>query len=261
MSAVADQKPSGPHDLTADAGSKGAALPPRLFREMRMAYRRISYATGRKTSPFAVYDTESMIFLHVPKNAGSFINGVVYPSLSAETSTAISAHHSAQYLYRLNPNKFRAYPKFAILRNPAARLKSAFHYVKFSSPFAPDQEFAKRELSDVADFETFQSRMADPAFRVRMTLPHFRPQTEFICDASGRLMLDDLITLERLSEGMSALARKYGKSWPALETAPQTESPDELAPMTYGRVYAGDHALWERAVSAPDGHYEASVST
>ncbi len=234
-----------PHDLIPDEGSKLGVLPAPVFRNLRMAYRRLSYATNRKRSPFDVYDHGKIIFIHIPKNAGSFLNNKLYSRYDGDPTAAI-AHHSAQYLRRLNARKFKHYPKFAILRNPAARLKSAFNYVKFKSPFEADQNFARDVFSDTDDFDTFLERAQDAAFFSKLTLPHFKPQREYICDRDGRILVDVLLTFENMAEGFAALQNHVSIALPDIEIRDTQHSDvsEAGALEIVEALYPDDFALW-----------------
>jgi hypothetical protein len=233
-----------PHDLPRGGSGKLRAMPEPLYGAARMIYRRLSYRTGRKTSPFELYESRGIVFIHVPKNAGTFVNGLVYPDFNATLSTSINAHHSAQYLHRLDPVRFRALPKFSILRHPAARLRSAFNYLKFHSPFPEDQAFAKTGLSGYDDFEHFCATVGPKQMRALRWWPHFRSQASFVCAPNGRLMIDALIVLEDLSTGLAALGAHLDRDWGAVDIAPRPPAPPGPADALVAREYQCDLRLW-----------------
>ncbi|AJE45417.1 hypothetical protein P73_0702 [Celeribacter indicus] len=249
-----------PHDLLRNDGARGRFLPEALFIRARLVYRRRAYASGRKTSPFALYRREDIVFVHVPKNAGTFINSIVYPGLPAERSTEINAHHSAQYLARLDRRAFEALPKFAILRHPAARLKSAFNYLKFKTPFETDRAFAARALAPFADFEAFCRTITPEGFAALLDWPHFQPQVSFLCDPAGRLMVDALTTFEGMETGLARLGAAFGKRWPAIEVRTDTERPSQPAMDFVTRWYAGDLRLWEIVRAAPEDFCQVAAA-
>lgn len=246
------QRPNFPHDLVPDRGSKLESMPAPVFRNLRMAYRRLSYATGRKRSPFDVYDHKKIIFIHIPKNAGSFLNDKLYSSYDSDP-TATLAHHSAQYLRRLNSAKFKRYPKFAILRNPAARLKSAFNYVKFKSPFEADQTFARSVFSDIDNFEVFLDRAGNQDFFSALTLPHFKPQHEYITDQEGRLLVDFLLTFENMAEGFTQLQKQVPVELPQIKMndTRHSEISDPVQLEIIQTLYPDDFALWQSVQGRP----------
>jgi len=226
-------------------------LPAPVFRELRTQYRRFSYVIRKKKSPFELYSSEEIIFVHIPKNAGSNINAIVYPKFNGAEATKINAHHSTQYLKRINAKLFESYSKFAILRHPAARLKSAFNYIKYTSPFVEDQAFASKVLRNIDDYKVFCERMFDDEFRNSLTLPHFHSQSSFICDASGHKMVNNLIVLEKIESGMELLGKKFGKDWGGVSASKKfsLEFMDyEMA--VVDAFYANDLLLWTKQFNA-----------
>jgi len=241
-----------PHDLFQSDTSKVAFLPPKVFLTARFLYRRLSYCTGRKTSPFALYKTENIIFIHVPKNAGTFINSVVYPSLPAAQSTKINAHHSALYLKRLNAAQFARMPKFAILRHPANRLESAFNYLKFNTPFETDKIFAETSLKDFETFENFCRSITAERFEQLLSWPHFQPQISFICDSNGAVLVNALTSIESISAGFPNLGAHLGKNWNGITNTASDTPPPVVAMDLVNRHYARDLALWGQIEASRD---------
>jgi len=241
-----------PHDLLRSEDSIGRALPDVLFVPARIFYRRLAYATGRKPSPFSLYDTTGVAFIHVPKNAGTFINSVVYPEFAPETSTKINAHHSAQYLSLLDKRAFDSIRKFAILRNPVARLRSAFDYLKFKTPFDTDKAFAEKFLIHFANFEEFCANVNDDTFTALMRWPHFQPQISFICDTHGTLLVDALTVFERMDIGLRNIGEIWGKDWSGVEVNTAPLKSEDAATGVVEKYYSSDLRLWEFVNDRPE---------
>ncbi|PTQ66229.1 sulfotransferase family 2 domain-containing protein [Celeribacter persicus] len=241
-----------PHDLLKNERGIARVLPDAIFVSARILYRRISYVIGRKVSPFHLYDSVGAAFIHVPKNAGTFINSVVYPDFSPETSTKINAHHSAQYLLLLDKSAFDAVKKFAILRNPAARLRSAFDYLKFKTPFDTDKAFAEKSLSNFATFEEFCANVDDDTFTELMAWPHFQPQISFICDAHGTLLVNALTVFERMDMGLQNIGNAWGKDWSGIEVNTAPLKTNEAITAIVEKYYASDLRLWKTVNASPE---------
>ena len=142
-----------------------------------------------------------LLFIHVPKCGGS--------SIEAQMDVS-HTHRSAVYFRTADPAFFAKAWKFSIARNPYDRLVSAFHYLKrlnrgrddLSSKGqkrSRDQAWAAEVLGPYPDFATFVDRLADAGFREQvLAWLHFQPQWYFLCDRSGRLLVDEVAHLESL---------------------------------------------------------------
>ncbi|WP_417585480.1 sulfotransferase family 2 domain-containing protein [Pelagibacterium sp.] len=242
-----------PHDLLKVKGKLLSFLPNSIFLNARMAYHRHSHKSGKKVSPFYLYYSEKIVFIHIPKNAGTFINSIVYPSMPPETSTEINAHHSVQYLKKLDPKSFASMRKFAILRHPLERLHSAFNYLKFKTPFYPDKKFAENHLAHFPDFDTFCSKLSVEEFEDLLNWPHFQPQISFICDVKGTLLVDALTTFEGMDQGMPKIGTPWGKTWSVRTKVSSANLDNRAAMQLVEAYYAHDLRLWEK-VHAEPGH-------
>ncbi|MFO1209250.1 MAG: sulfotransferase family 2 domain-containing protein [Amaricoccus sp.] len=129
-----------------------------------------------------------LLFVHVPKCGGS----------SIEAQWGFShAHRSAVYFRAADPAFFARAWKFSIVRNPYDRLVSAFHYLKSGASPKAGRVWAADVLADVPDFAAFTRRLGERDFRERvMAWLHFQPQWYFLCDKSGKLIVDEVGRLE-----------------------------------------------------------------
>ncbi len=241
-----------PHDLLNNRSRLSAFVPDLLFLKARMAYRRYSYASGRKVSPFDLYRTENVAFIHIPKNAGTFVNGAIYPQFTDTVATHINAHHSAQYLKLLSPQEFAAVNKFAILRHPADRFRSAFNYLKFDSPFETDKAFASQYLYRFSSFDQFCAGLTEGEVEDLLSWPHFQPQTCYICDRNGNLLVDALTTVEDLDSGLLKLGRIWGKQWRVEGKVGKSRSNSRQVESLPRSIYGEDLLLWSEVHSAPN---------
>jgi hypothetical protein len=131
-----------------------------------------------------------LLFVHVPKCGGS----------SVETQLGVfHGHRSAVYFRAADPGLFAAAWKFSIVRNPYDRLVSGFHYLKHHTRSERDRAWADAVLGPCPDFAAFAARLAEPGFRGRvLAWLHFQPQWYYLCDARGRLLVDEVARLEAL---------------------------------------------------------------
>ncbi len=88
----------------------------------------------------------------------------------------------------IEPHLFNSYYRFSVVRNPFDRLYSAYAYLGFR---------------DLVRFDYFVDEIAANSLERRDSWFWFlRPQTDFIMDADGRLLVDEFFRLENLSSSI-----------------------------------------------------------
>lgn len=191
------------------------------------------------------YGGAGLIFIHVPKNAGSSVGDLVY----GQSPT----HVSAQGLEAiLGSAAFESYVRFAIVRDHRERARSAFRYLKHGRITPHDLVFRANVLGDVPDFTTFLERLGDAEFRAKaMRWLHFRSQCQYLCDPSGRVMVDYLFdqkNMEPLEAFLSAaLDRPIAMGW--LNRSPADDEAD-VDWSLIDDLYAPDRRLYARVSEA-----------
>jgi hypothetical protein len=189
------------------------------------------------------YQRAGVVFVHVPKAAGSSVAKVLYGGRLG--------HHAALELAREEPSGWASLEKFAILRDPHARLLSAYAFA-LSGGTAEGAirwrpEYEKPAYRDVNEFVRGYLAAGDLLEKDVV----FWPQSHFVCDESGRpmpgLRLFTTSQLDRVAEYLATLGfpapPRMNRSLPAaglnLELAPATRALlDEL--------YAADLAWFPR---------------
>jgi hypothetical protein len=164
-----------------------------------------------------------LLFVHVPKCGGS--------SIEAQMGFD-HAHRSAIYFRAADPDFFARAFKFSIVRNPYDRLVSAFHYLKGQTSTKRDRAWAATMLGSSPDFAAFARRLADPGFREQvLTWVHFQPQWYFLCDRSGRVLVDEVGRLEAFDDFIERFnAAGHGLT---LDTAVRKRSSEHLGAPSY----------------------------
>ncbi|AZQ66504.1 hypothetical protein EF888_04730 [Silicimonas algicola] len=158
-------------------------------------------------SPYQAWnDRHEAIFVHIPKAAGQSVKA----ALGLEDDPRFG-HISAEGLRHADPDRFARYTSFAVVRHPVDRLRSAFHYLTSTTPYAHDRAWARRHLSGIQSFPEFVERLNNPLFRARvMPWIHFRPQAHFVTDTDGSLIVDRIFQLETLDTSFAEFCREIG---------------------------------------------------
>ena len=99
---------------------------------------------------------------------------------------------------------FERYWKFGFVRNPWDRLYSAYRYLDGGGWNEDDAAFRANALAGITSFEQFLMEWLTPA-RLNSHV-HFWPQSRFICDHRGKLLLDYCARFETIAEDYSQIA-------------------------------------------------------
>lgn len=160
----------------------------------------------------------------------------------------IFKHSSAREIFAAVPVSIRNYESVAILRDPVARAISMFTYARQTRSTPANKKlaniFAKLKLfEDVNDFilsESFGGELLTEQF--------FRPQSDYVRDPNGKIMVGRLLDMERVEAQMQAVCdvpvafrghRVNSSEEPNLILAKKARSKIE-------QLYACDYALIER---------------
>jgi len=100
------------------------------------------------------------------------------------------------------------YFKFTFVRNPLARLRSAYYFLKGGGFSEEDRRWAEANLSDCSCFEEFCERRLTEA--VEMDWIHFRPQWRFVCDRDGELLVAFVGHYEQLEVDFAFIKKRLG---------------------------------------------------
>lgn len=189
-------------------------------------------------------DRHQAIFVHVPKAAGQSVKA----AMGIHDDDAFG-HLTAEGFRQADPDRFARYTVFAIVRDPVARLRSAFTYLKTTTRYAHDRAWAQRHLAGIGDFGSFVDRLGSTAFRARvMPWIHFRPQADFLTDLQGGVIVDRIIRLEGVDQLLPPLLAELGidVELPRNNRSQPVCQSDQLDPARIAIVrelYAGDFAI------------------
>ena len=189
-------------ERSTDAGLRRASLTAMSLktRAARARYRK-RYAHQREE--MAEFELHDAIFVHIPKTGGVSVSKALFG-----TGT-IGGHRPARsYELIYGPRRYAEMFSFGFVREPVDRIHSAFSYLKSGGRgHRSDLEVAER-LADIPSLETFVNEaLGHPHYA---HIAHFRPQSDFLCDQQGRVMVDFVGRFERLVTDFDAVAKRLG---------------------------------------------------
>ncbi len=186
------------------------------------------------------------IFVHIPKCAGVSVTKILFGNLGA-------GHEPVKhYLFYLGAKRFDEMFKFTIMREPAERISSAFHFLKKGGFNDADKKWAEQWIKPECSVDEFiQEVLVQEEARSWI---HFRPQTYFLIDPrTGAVGVDFISRLERLDEDFIKIAKKLGvsKELPKLNASPNSTSNhrgmSKASRQLVEDLYEDDFHLFERA--------------
>ena len=151
------------------------------------------------------------IYVHIPKTAGNSVNRVF--GVQWENHKDL-----ARYAGEVTPEQFRRYYKFAIVRNPFARILSDYNYqCKKSRPEA-SKLFLRKDSGEKRNFrEWIEAALAEPhrypaeawGGEVSPGIHRLSPQLDWLT-VDGHVAVDEIIRLEELPESFSRICGEVG---------------------------------------------------
>lgn len=156
----------------------------------------------RRRKPW--WEREGVLFIHVPKAAGTSVSKALYGRSLG--------HFYAADVRRAFPSAFDHWFSFSLVRNPWARLLSAY-------------VFARTGRTESAGVYQYQRYLADPRFHsferfVLEWLPEadlanedniFREQWRYLCDEDGTVLLDHVGRVENMDDTIALLEERLGR--------------------------------------------------
>ncbi|WP_100643204.1 sulfotransferase family 2 domain-containing protein [Alteromonas facilis] len=149
----------------------------------------------------APFDQNQCVFVHITKTAGT--------SVALTLFDALPYHYQAwQYRVFYGRKTYNDFFKFAFVRNPWDRLYSAFSYLKGGGWNEDDKGWAEENLNGIDDFNVFVLEWLNTD-RLQSHI-HFWPQSDFICDAKGKPIIDYMAYFETIADDFDVIAKRIG---------------------------------------------------
>lgn len=147
------------------------------------------------------FDSDKVIFVHIPKTAGTSISYAIYGGISWPW------HFNAQQCRSINTNKYNEYFKFAFVRDPVDRLISTYNYAQ--THVHENRGSSIEFLLNYSSFDEFVLNWLNSE-NVKNHY-FFRTQRSYIYDDDGVKLVDSVYKMEFMSEALNDLEGKLGK--------------------------------------------------
>lgn len=185
------------------------------------------------------YLDSNVIFIHIPKSAGSSIAHALYGKSIA--------HMPASFYMRANSEAFTSRVQFAVVRDPWDRAYSAYRFLKAGgTKLVPVENAEKYTRFD--SFERFVKEYLAENYNGQLDQV-LRPQYRYVYDDDGDLLVQHVGRVESLGETIEFLEPLIGRiSFPWLNSAERKGSDsDEYSPQLInivGDIYSRDIELF-----------------
>jgi hypothetical protein len=170
----------------------------------------------------------NVIFIHVPKNAGTSIANAIYGDSIG--------HRTALFYKKFAPDFFQHVRKFAVLRDPLERFLSAYWYVRAGggTEVRMDPVFYTR-VSHIDSVDALLDYLEERLSNI-FGLDHvLRPQCWYLADEKGEILIDELYVLDGADGALNqAIADLSGKSLPRMNTT--SRGSEALSPAQISRI-------------------------
>jgi len=167
------------------------------IKKIKLKRMKLSYQLDRYPSAF---DRNKCIFFHIPKAAGS--------SVCLSLFGYQTGHLSFNSLYDSNPQKASTYYKFTFVRNPWARLVSAYHFLSAGGMYKTDRVWAESNINKYDGFDDFVNKWVSED-NIHSFI-HFIPQHKFISDKNGVIRADFVGKTENIQNDFKIISSTLG---------------------------------------------------
>jgi len=148
-----------------------------------------------------VSDKYKLIFIHIPKNAGTAITNTL--------DMYDIGHHGWQYYKSKYPQKWEQYKKISVTRNPWDRLVSCYEYAKMDESYWHSKE-GKSKAGKHLDYDLLKDKSFEECLQILKTNPSllkhqgWTNQSNYIYNGSN-LMVNYLLDINNLEDEISKI--------------------------------------------------------
>jgi len=167
------------------------------IKDFKLRYLRYKYPLDAYPAGF---DRYKCVFFHIPKAAGT--------SICLSMFGHQVGHLTFNQLYYSNPQKISEYYKFTFVRNPWARLVSAYQFLSQGGMNSADSSWASSNLEQFDGFEDFVMRWISED-NINSYI-HFIPQYKFITDRNGVIRADFVGKTENIDSDFQIVKAELG---------------------------------------------------
>ena len=146
------------------------------------------------------FTKKKCIFIHIPKTAGISVVKAFFGDVTLE------GHRSVLFYQKVFGKQYSDFFTFTIVRNPWERLYSAYKFLEKGGVNIHDQNAFRMHLSKYKNFEDFVINGLND--RLIFEITHLIPQSEFICNNKGTILVDYVGRFESLQEDIAVLSKK-----------------------------------------------------
>jgi hypothetical protein len=151
------------------------------------------------------FQAAGAVFVHIPKTAGVSVTAALFGA------AVPAAHMSARQFRRIfGPSQFARLFTFTFVRDPIDRLLSAYSYIQAGGRGTETDRSAASLIRSCSSIEEFTEHWLPR--RDIQAIPHLRPQTGFVCDRRGDVIVDFVGRFEQLQTDFSVVASRLGQT-------------------------------------------------
>jgi len=186
-------------------------------------------------------ETFELVFLHVPKCGGTFVE-TVFKRPIAKCPTQVLPGAAGHLTYREYSRVFADHglrledmTVFTVIRNPWDWHVSWFHYLKQDTGGRKSGHRIENELFQTFDFSRYVSWLEDPDAPASQQGYMRKQLKDYLIDDRGRIAVNRILRQESLATDLRTMASELDLAVRVKETQPNSSKRD-----TY-RVYYSDH--------------------